>query len=266
MCISDCIKSLFEEYRRQPLALMREIGIQARLHQLIQSSLHNETCRIQVAIGNSRNPNIVPTLYQTGRVQMEARIINQEQNSLETSDIVVLRPTPDATPPITTTRYAKGAFDIVSKIHIEDIVAAIEIKASCSADFEQRHRFRKDINKLLQIQNNQQEYIPGQELHFVLIDKSVAISPNNPINETFGTQPIAKALPRHDWHIEDDQFLEHQTQRNRDNFWNNSPRVSLLDKKPKSRPFVHVWEINHQKGIATPDQPLHRYAVLTTQL
>ena len=260
MNIAACIESLLKDYRTQPLALMREIGIQARLHRLLQRDLADETCRMRVRIGDSRRRQPVATCYLAERVQMEVRVTNADGHGPQKSDIVVLRSTRDETAmPITATRHANGAFDIISKIEIADAAAVIEVKAACSADFEQRHLFRSDLNKLLELRKACKGQLASPELHFVLIDKSVAMS-GRPA-EHFGVDPLVGAMPRHDWHVESEQFLGAQTDRGVQKFWTNSPRASLLDAPPDSGAFVHVWEMAHQAGKATLGAPLHRYAV-----
>lgn len=258
--VAACIESLLTDYRAQPLSLMREIGIQARLHRLLQRDLADETCRMQVRTGDSRRRQPVATCYLAERVQMEVRVTNADGHGPEKSDIVVLRSTRDEQAmPITATRYANGAFDIISKIDIADAAAVIEVKAACSADFQQRHLFRCDLNKLLELRKACEAQSASPELHFVLIDKSVAIS-GRP-TEGFGVDPLVRAMPRHDWHVESEQFLGTQTERGVREFWTNSPRALLLDATPDSRAFVHVWEMAHQAGTAILGVPLHRYAV-----
>lgn len=260
MKIDACIESLMNDYRAQPLALMREIGIQARLHRLIQCGLANETCRMQIKIGDSRRRKPVATCYLAERVQMEVRVTGADGHGPEKSDIVVLRSTRNAAEmPITATRHANGAFDIISKIEVTDVAAVIEVKAACSADFQQRHRFRSDLNKLLELGKFCEEHEARPELHFVLIDKSVAFPSQPP--EIFGVNHLDGAMPRHDWNVESEAFLQAQTPRGIKEFWEKSPRSSLLSAQPVSGAFVHVWEIAHHAGKATPVPPLHRYAV-----
>lgn len=234
--------------------------MQARLHRLLQCDLAGETCRMQVRIGGSRRRQPVATCYMAERVQMEVRVTNANGRGPEKSDIVVLRSTRDENAmPITARRYANGAFDIVSMIEITDAVAVIEVKAACSADFQQRHLFRSDLNKLLELRKACEDDSVGPELHFVLIDKSVAISGMPP--ELFGLDPLAGAMPRQDWHVESEQFLAAQTERGVREFWTESPKPLLFDAPPDSGAFVHVWEMAHQAGIATVGTTLHRFAV-----
>ena len=258
MAIAKCINTLFKYYQASPLALMREIGIQARLHSLIQEDLHDKTCLMEIRIGKSKSATTVPSRHKAERTQMEVRITNTEWRGSEKSDIVVLRSTAGKKAlPITATRYAMGAFDIISKIRIVDTAAVIEVKAACSADFQQRHLFRTDLNKLLNLLDAREDG-SHPELHFVLIDKSVAI----PCTQTasFGADPLERAMPRHDWHLESDEFLRLQTDSNVKKFWENSPKSLLSDTQPEFGAFVHVWELAHKDGKAT-GKLLHRYAV-----
>ncbi|WP_157039384.1 hypothetical protein [Aquincola tertiaricarbonis] len=254
MPITAAITELFSEYHSQPFAVMREIGLQARLHAMLRECLLQETCRVQVRAGRANHL----TTMLTERIQMEVRVTDNEGIGPKKSDIVILRSTSEATAdPITATRYPNGVFDIVSKLCVADTSAVIEVKAACSADLAERHKFRLDLSKLLELAEACPQCTACPELHFVLVDKSVGLG-----GQRYGAQPLAHRMPVRDWHCEDQEFIAKQTPRSQKLFWEDSPRLQLLDAPPgDSQPYVHVWELVHVDGVATDSTPLHRWAV-----
>lgn len=266
MNISCAIQKLFRAYHANPLALMREIGIQARLHSLIQYEVGHETCHVQVRFGDGRNAP-QPTQFQIERTQMEVRVTNSSGHGPKKSDLVVLRSTSSGAAPITATRYANGPFDIVSKLHLSDVAAVVEVKAACSADFSARHSFRLDLEKLLELAEACGHGEASPELHFVLIDKSVAIQLER---EDYGARPVPDRSPIRDWNVETQPDLNAQTARGRLQFWDGdgdkgikpSPRMMMLETAPVHVPFVRVWQLRSDAdGVATSGDPLLRYAV-----
>lgn len=267
MAISCAIRKLFRAYHANPLALMREIGIQARLHSLIQQEVGHEPCRVQVRLGDGTSAP-QPTQFWIERTQMEVRVTNSRGHGPKKSDLVVLRSTSgDGVSPITATRYANGPFDIVSKLHLRDVAAVVEVKAACSADFSARHSFRLDLEKLLELAEACAYGETYPELHFVLVDKSAAIQLEH---EGYGARPVPHRSPIQDWHVETECQLNSQTARGRLQFWDGdeskgikpSPRMTMSDTAPVGAPFVHVWQLRSgADGVATSGDPLLRYAV-----
>lgn len=244
MNISASIIQLIEDYKTNPLRFMREIGMQAQLRMLLQAA-YGETCSAQIRQG--RVVTVTPHVVE--RVQMELRVQDAANRGPEKSDVVVLRSTFNA-PPITLTRYPNGSYDIVSKISLSDASAVIELKAACSADVSQRHLFRSDVSKLLDLADACVAEQACPELHFVLIDKSVGIS----------GPALAAHMPIRDWHFEPQEIINELTDLGLERFVQNSPRIEIRNSQPLTGAFVHVWMMDHEGGIAA-GAPLHRYAV-----
>lgn len=242
--IDLAISELIEGYQREPLRLIREIGIQAQLRQVLQQRL-NEVCSAQIRQGRRLNP----TRHTVERVQMELRVQDESGHGPQKSDVVVLRSTQNAEP-ITLTRYPNGPFDIVSKLPLKDAAAVIEVKAACSADPQQRHLFRCDVSKLLDLAEACPPGQPHPALHFLLIDKSIGVDDH---------PAFADRMPILDWHAEPQDRLDDLTDHGLEEFWLASPRIELKTTQPENGPFVHVWMMNHIHGKAD-GAPLHRYA------
>lgn len=245
--IEESIGDLFAVYRQHPLRLMREIGIQTRLANLIQGKLEEPFCRARIV--KSKRKDYVST-DTVERVQMEVCIEVKDYRSLEASDIVVMRPS--GTQAVSLKLYGNGHLDIVSKISAQDLAAVIEVKAACSADLRERHKFRLDVAKLLALATriDAKGWVVPQ-MHMVLVDKSLSVREHKHSNKQ----------PEHDWHTENDDDVQTWTDRGQEMFWVNSPRIQLLETEPDDGPFVHVWTLEHTASGSVGDRVMHRYGV-----
>lgn len=185
--ISNAIGKLLTEHIESPTKLMREIGHQARLCEILNQALVPRSVQARLFQGPKFAPIAGETesTYEVQRVQMELKIGGQQR-----SDIVLLR----SDGPIQITRYAQGHNDVVAAIRSEDVDAVIELKACCSADKAMRHGCRLDIQKLgeLPAANAIRRY-------FVFIDKSL------PMEGMPALVLGRRAAPRDvksDWHVE----------------------------------------------------------------
>lgn len=244
LTIELSIQTLFETYRRNPLRVMREIGIQTHLHSLLQSAL-KEDCAVQLLAG----PRTIGTNDRLERVQMELRVQPSNGASAEKSDIVVLRSTTHQEP-VSLTLAPNGHLDIISKIALADVDAIIEVKAACSADPQQRHLFRSDVEKLLVVARQTVGITnrPKPELHFVLVDKSLGVR----------AHMESRKSAKRDFHLETD--LDNWTDAGRTRHWELSPKIHLSQQCPEAEPFVHVWFMEHGEGGSSTDQVALLYA------
>ena len=228
--IGCSIRAMFELYRCKPLRVLREIGMQAHLCSLLQGALQ-EDCAVQMLVGRKR---VFSSTDRLERVQMELRVQNAVGSGVEKSDIVVLRRTEDESP-ISLTLAPNGHLDVISKVALADVDAVIEVKAACSADSQQRHRFRSDVEKLLLVGRQAADVTnrPVPELHFVLIDKSLKV----------GEHKNCKKPPQRDFANETN--TANWTDRARDEYWERSPKITLSRNRPETGIFVHVWFMEH---------------------
>jgi hypothetical protein len=221
--VEDAIIRLLNEYIDNPLLYLREANQQCRLQNLISENLSaNNKLHCQTEIfSNSKDGKLVGAGL-TCRVQEELKVGSGKR---DVSDIVVLREAGSKSP-VKLLREKYGALDIIAKIRNEDVDAVIEIKAACSADPEQRHLFRKDVVKLLGIAKADDETSICRKLslHFVLIDKSLAVGAVDILLNKDQKQTWWKGAP--------------QTCRGEE-----SPQLRVVDDVSPETPFVHVWTI-----------------------
>lgn len=211
---------LFYEYINNPLRHLREVGLQSRLREIIQNHL-----------GGSLPVNIITTgKKSTGystkdtidRTVLEAKISNKEA-----TDVVVLKN--DGTP-ITNTLWPNGHLDIIAKIDIASVDAAIEIKASCSADGAECLKFINDINKLLKLTHPSGSKL-DLERHFLLFDKSISIKEHASCNKN----------SKSSWHTVTLSSM----------IWKLYP----MPPTNKNTPFVNVWLLD-----SSGSSVVHQYA------
>ena len=182
--ISKSITTLLRDYIDFPTRLMREIGHQAYLSQLLNDELKKGITEAELCQGASFKPLVRghSGLHQVQRVQMEIKV-----DGLQRSDVVVLRDGGT----IQITRYGQGVNDVVAKVQAKDVDAIIELKACCSADISMRHGCRLDVVKLARI-----ECVRPIRKYFVFIDKSLASSKLPALNGR------KERIAREDWHGE----------------------------------------------------------------
>ena len=149
--------------------------------------------------------------------------------------------------------YPNGHLDIVSKISATDVAAVIEVKAACSADLQERHKFRCDVDKLLKLASRAADSaVTVPQLHFVLVDKSLSAPGHGRSNKQ----------PRRDWFTELETDVAGWTLRGQERFWANSPRIRMLAAEPTGRPFVHVWTLEQAEDGSAGPLVIHQYAVV----
>lgn len=220
--VEKCIQALFFEYGKNPIRYLREIGIQFQLRSILQAALNQEDCFAEIYRKGSKDIFLRPS-SRLDRVQLEIRLIGKEK-----CDLVILRSTSAIdSSPITLTLYSNGALDLVSKIHPKDADAAIEIKAACSADPEQRHKFRKDVYKLLRIARE----FPGISANFVLVDKSIGV----------GEFRVESPHPVHEWYSESKDDIDRWGIKAAKDMWGSYLGLSVTTKPPIDQPFVSIW-------------------------
>ena len=245
--IEESIGDLFALYRAHPLRLMREIGIQTRLANLIQGKLKEPLCRARIVKSNQVAYDSTDTVE---RVQMEVCVEVADYRSLEASDIVVLRPS--GTEAVALKLYRNGHLDIVSKILAQDLAAVIEVKSACSADLSERHKFRLDVAKLLSLTSRiEAKGLVMPQMHLVLVDKSLSVRKHN----------RSTSEPRLKWFTESEDEVKSWTDRGREKFWANSPRIQMLETEPIDQQFVHVWTLEQTVSGSVGDRAVHRYGV-----
>lgn len=169
--LASQIHRLLDGYVEHPLRYMRERNLQVRLGHLIEAALgpDERLSAVEVLVGSLHSYR---TSDRVMRVQHELKI---KEAQGQQSDIVLLR---NATPadPIQLTRERNGHLDIVAATRAGDAEAVLEIKAACSADPNERRKFRADVTKLHElIQACLREGVQAPECHFVLIDKTMSV-------------------------------------------------------------------------------------------
>lgn len=265
------IQAFFNEYVSNPLYYLREAGLQARLLQLIHQRLeagrlHETAARVveERDAGWYVRPDTAGVM---ARAQVEVRIQPTQQacndmagsqtqalkksgKSAEKSDIAILRRASTSTAPITLTNYPNGPLDIVRLISADDVDAVVELKASVSADVDQRHLFRCDVLKLLELKSRCR---PGLSAHFVLVDKSLALKGHDHALGTIRGRPI----PWWDDRPKDSENKKHSE-------WVSSNErlkvVPVGNEEPDDGAGVHVWQLEPGgTGIASERLHCRRY-------
>lgn len=235
-CVNESISDFLKEYIENPIRFMREYGLQVHLRNLIQKKIEaseRSKCKARIRQDKSNNAPI-ETEHFVERTQLEVRIQPTRKDSKfitgkEMTDIVVMRGDDS---PITLTCYRMGHLDIVAKVDICDVDTAIELKAACSSDKDQRHAFRLDIEKLLNLAKEAKK--AGKRLipHFVLIDKSLSIR---------GIAESSKQLAQSNWYEVSKSENRKWKGKGGVKFVNSSPIPVLLDNEPSNESYVHVW-------------------------
>lgn len=243
--VSSAICRLLKDYASNPLMHLREINLQVHLGNLIlagmaaaQHPLDSEA--LLVAPGPKPKANWVGEgRGKVLRVQHELKIgkaeSGTEANNRKKTDIVLLRDA-QATDPVRLTCEKFGPLDVIASIEAKDVEAVIEIKAACSADPAQRHLFRKDIAKLLEIESVFSA-CPNASYHFVLIDKSIPIEP---FTANWGGKPAVD-----EWELGDPEHVFVQASGSRKKM--TSPRWNFLKVRPRPDSpdkHVHVWSLS----------------------
>ncbi len=171
--IREAIKAVLAEHIRRPFNYIREAGLQARIAQKIEARLRPRTVKFVVPETDMSPRKSRPARGRkptTNRVQLEMHISGEKPSSKTRFDIVVLR----SNRPIELTWCTGGAGDVAAKIRPEDVLAAIEVKASPSSHRSQRNAYEKDLTRLAGLVSH--------EIHgfFVFADKSSGLYRLNP--------------------------------------------------------------------------------------
>ena len=238
--VESSIRDLLNDYLRNPLRFMREVGQQVYLRELILAKLNPNECSVKLLDHGKDKPVPVP-IWKLQRVQLEAKVEAIKGSADDRSDLVVLRPGQ----PIQLTRFPNGALDIVARVNPEDVECVIEIKTACSADKSQRHLFRKDIDKLWRL-------VPSApfDRHFVLIDRSLALAHVPKMPERRTKYP-PDAVDH--WHTELPAEFKCWTDKVRSECWDDSPKPRLLkDTIPRPSRCVTVWDLSAETGELAP--------------
>lgn len=245
--VETAITALLTAYIGQPVQVMREIGLQAKLRDLIASSLEPNYCDVRIVDVDSESLDARPVSgWKVDRVQLEAKVWQAGSPTGDRSDLVVFR----SGRTLTLTRFPNGALDIVSRVRADDVETVVELKAACTFDKGQRHLFRQDIRKLWDLAPN-----AGFDRHFVLLDKSLPVSTTPPLPTR---KRALQAAPVDGWHTEDETTVrEDWPLKAMNECWLNSPRPTLHDAAPVGRRFVHVWDLAFSDGAPAIR---HRYA------
>lgn len=169
--LRDAISALVDAHQNHPFGILREVGVQAELKRLTDHFLHGRTM-VMATIMNKPS-GIADPLVETDRVRLEGKI-HPSKKLAEKSDVINTRT--DLLlyrkEGVRLFRHASGYGDIVYKALFEDVLAAVEIKASPSSQKGQRISYAKDITRLLDL--NSQINLSNQKIEgfFVLLDKS----------------------------------------------------------------------------------------------
>lgn len=156
---------------------LREINLQAQLQRLVSDELckRGESCLTTVAISDCGQgvKRAVLSDTPTMRAQMEMKIrLPGQVMAKERWDLVLLKPAPAI---VQLTRAVNGSLDVIAPVNFESVDAVVELKAACSFDPAQRHLFRQDVLKLQTLLLHTGSDL---EVHFVLVDKSIAFGPH----------------------------------------------------------------------------------------
>lgn len=235
--IEQAITTVFGEYVNNPLLYLREANIQFRLLQAIKETLIGDDCAHASVIDRKRGTEVGQG--RVGRVQAE---LKPGGGNTCVADLVVLRTATEESP-VKLLREKNGALDIVAEVDPNDLDAVIEIKAACSADPMQRLLFRKDLNKLSEIGKKRMSATPVQ-LHFVLIDKSVALGKI----ETVANKPAV-----------DTWWKQERLGTKNANLVSETYSFDASGEKPASERFIHIWTLAKSDGDPAA-QLQHLYA------
>lgn len=169
--IQDCITQLLIAHRAQPFGILREAGVVAELRSLLLG-VGGQLCGTAKCSFLEKDPRkklgaryIHASNQVVKRVQMEITVKYGLTSAAKTTlDIAVFAKT------VTLLVAPNGPGDVIEQISTNDIVAGIEVKASPSIDPQERGKYLKDIENLLQLREHQ-----GIAGFFVLLDKSQSL-------------------------------------------------------------------------------------------
>ena len=169
-----------------------------------------------------------PTL----RNQHEMKVRPPNGPPIEKSDLVLLK----SNITLQLQRARNGALDVIAPVHIHCIDAVVELKAACSADPEQRHLFRLDVEKLQTVLKN----TPADqqiEVHFVLVDKSLPVG----LHITHDTRSAATPI----WQrgTPGARRIKIKVDKKAILFDEKSPQLVLRESRGKER-LVNVWDLD----------------------
>ncbi len=230
--LDKACRRIFADFIQNPLLLLREINLQARLQSIIQEELHvvgyptTVPAKITKVKPNTEKGWNSPRYIPLQSTQLEIKIsgceINSENKAIKAikgrkgrTDAVIFKNEKK----VGLTREGNGALDIISCINLEHIAAAIEIKAAPSHFGSIPEGLREDVRKLLKLKKCSEEQKQTLQAHFLYFDKSLSIAEyESPV------KPKA-------WHKETKKPEKPE-----------KPKFTIKRKKP-TEPFVHIWDI-----------------------
>ena len=231
------IKDLLTEYVKFPLMRLREINQQAELSNLMMKKLAKagDPLHTTITISSCGTGGVraVQSDASTQRVQQELKVRASGDPAKDRSDVVLLKCGPDH---VHLKRERNGTLDVVAGVSIECVDSIVEIKAACSFDPVQRHLFRRDVVKMLELIRAapSSQYI---EAHFVLIDKSLPVGPHT---LEFGPSPVL------DWERGFPRALRIRKKINRHQevVLELSPQLTLASPGARDGRYVNVWDLD----------------------
>ena len=168
--IRQAIYDTLSAHIKAPFHTLREAGLQADLRTFLQSRLSPSTVSVAQPVPQNQHSSFAWSGGQTttSRVALEMKIRSKSSEPVTVTDIVILQ---SKNPAILQWRNG-GPGDVVSQISPEQVIAAIELKASPATPAE-RTRYIKDINKLIALTDI------GIFGFFVHINKSISLYGNH---------------------------------------------------------------------------------------
>lgn len=175
IAVFGAIEEFAAWHRREPFAVLREVGVQAELKRLIDRRLpgggaeHVEAELVDVHADVAPPVNATAT---TQRVRLEAKIglsgneDDESEVAHDRTDLILYK-----RERVKLYRHRNGYGDVVHRTDPSSVSVAVEIKASPSNNVAEKRSYARDIARLLRLRRSGH----GISGFFVLLDKSRAL-------------------------------------------------------------------------------------------
>jgi hypothetical protein len=161
------IEEALKDFIRAPFQIIREAGLSNEIGRAISVQLDPNISfyEMQFPNGNKTFSPLFPK-GKTSRVQYEMKVpVSTIPETIKTVDIAILK----CEKSVHLECRKGGPGDVVAKLRVEDVFAAIEVKASPSSRSDQRRAYEADILALSALSN------VGIFAVFVIVDKSLEL-------------------------------------------------------------------------------------------